>query len=675
VGYLADAIWHYYDTQPNENERRLLYAKTLGQVDNAVSRGELAEAKSLLASLVPPPGKEELRGFEWYYFERVCRQSEKKWYGHAGGSSALAIAPDGQIAATVGPNREIFVWDVATSQRRHTLRGHTNTVNTLTTIDALAFMPNSKTLASAQRGGEVMLWNAQVGETLGKLPPITGPLHAMALTADGTKLAFFSQGNRISVWDLPAGKEVFSCKVVGNVYGGIMAVSPSGKTVAVQEDTGIELLDVTTGKVVQIVKNNMVTVPPPAMAFSPDERTFAAVASDGSVQCWDVKTGKEVAAFHGTKEPVYCVAFAPGGRTLATGGMDRLVRLWNLDHQTEKRSIRGAAADIGLIAFTPDGKALLVSGGEFVRWYPLVEPEILKGLDQEVWSVAFSPDSKMLATGTDDGPSKNPVKLWDAATGKELFGLPGHDALVTAVAFAPDGKTLATASYDFTVKLWDLTTRKVRATFGGNTKPVRAVAWSPDGKLVAAVADDFTLRLWDAATGAALKPFAWPGKRRVRAVAYSPDGQTIVAGCEDGRLLFLHAKTLKEQRSLRDESEIWCLAFSPDGKTLAMGNRLGQIRLLDGSTGASLRSCRGHTMGVKAVSFSPDGRTLASGSTDKMVKLWQVATGLELATLPEHGHHVNTVAFAPDGKTLASGSHDGVVKLWKTGPTGEAAPR
>jgi WD40 repeat protein len=167
----------------------------------------------------------------------------------------------------------------------------------------------------------------------------------------------------------------------------------------------------------------------------------------------------------------------------------------------------------------------------------------------------------------------------------------------------------------------------------------------------------------------------WPGKRRIRAVVFAPDGQALVAGCEDGQLLFWDRRTQQARTALRDESEIWCLALSQDSTILALGNRLGQIRLLDASTGASLRSCRGHTMGVKAVSFSPDGRTLASGSMDKTVKLWQVATGLELATLPEHGRQVNTVAFAPDGKTLASGSHDGVVKLWKAGPAPEATPR
>ena len=106
------------------------------------------------------------------------------------------------------------------------------------------------------------------------------------------------------------------------------------------------------------------------------------------------------------------------------------------------------------------------------------EKQTLNGHASPVRSVAFSPDGRTLATGSDD----NTVKLWDIANGKELRTLEGHADVVSSVAFSPDGRTLATGSYDRTVKLWDIANGKELRTLEGHASPVWSVAFSPDGR-------------------------------------------------------------------------------------------------------------------------------------------------------------------------------------------------
>jgi RNA polymerase sigma factor (sigma-70 family) len=285
--------------------------------------------------------------------------------------------------------------------------------------------------------------------------------------------------------------------------------------------------------------------------------------------------------------------------------------------------------------------------------------------DRAVYSVAFSPDGKTLASG-----SYQTIKLWDVTTGKEKATLKGHTHNVFSVAYSPDGKTLASASEDQTIKLWDMATAKEKATLKGHTGTGWSVAFSPDGKTLASGSMDKTIKLWDVKTAkekATLKGHT----DTVRTVAFSPNGKTLASGSDDLTIKLWDLVTGKEKATLKGHTDfVYIVAFSPDGRTLASGSedRDDQtIKLWDVATAKEKATLR-HTSVVFSVAFRPDGKTLASGSIDNTLKLWDVATGKEQATLKEHTKPVTSVAFSLDGKTLASGSVDQTITLWDVQP-------
>jgi WD40 repeat protein len=332
--------------------------------------------------------------------------------------------------------------------------------------------------------------------------------------------------------------------------------------------------------------------------------------------------------------------------------------------------LAGHTGGVYSVAFSPDGKTLASGTNTALQLWdvatrrPIGHP--LAG-SSGVGSVAFSPDGKTLASSGAHG-----VRMWDVATRRPIgHPLTGHTGPVASVAFSPDGKTLASGGGAPGVRLWDVaTSRPIGHPLAGSSG-VESVAFSPDGKTVAAASGDNTVRLWDVATG---RPIGHPpttGTGLLFSVAFSPDGKTLASANGDGTVRLWNAATDRPMGDLvtgrtNGVYSRLSVAFSPDGETLASGRSNGTVRLWDVATGRPTgEPLPGHTGPVDSVAFSPDGKTLASGGADGTVRLWDVATGRQIGNpLAGHTGPVGSVAFSPDGKTLASGGADGTVRLW-----------
>jgi RNA polymerase sigma factor (sigma-70 family) len=310
--------------------------------------------------------------------------------------------------------------------------------------------------------------------------------------------------------------------------------------------------------------------PPPAEGKGPGEQPKAnPPAATGPER--GKRTWQEKAILKGTKGAIVAVAFAPDGKTLAAGGGDHLY-LWRLATEQLQFTLKGHGGNtVSSVAFSPDGKLVAVGAWDLKVWSADSVKEVANLGRQDrgrSWPVAFAPDGKTLLTGYG-----RVVKLWDVATWQERGALAGHTREVTGLAFTRDSKTLATASWDGTVKLWDLATGKERTTRKLSKDALMCVAFSPDGKTLAVGTGGFRVPgeviLWDV-TSAKVRTVLKGHEYQVTSVAFSPDGKTVASGSYDQTVRLWDVASGETLATLKGHpGEVQGVAFSPDGRELA----------------------------------------------------------------------------------------------------------
>jgi WD40 repeat protein/serine/threonine protein kinase len=652
--------------------RANLYVAHMNLAQAAWESGHVARVLELLDLYrKPQPGQQDLRGWEWYYEERLCHEELRtlKWPNSR--VNCVAFSPDRKrLASTDGQlDSLVRLWDIATGQELLTLQGHTKGVR------ALAFSQDGTRLASADNNGTVKVWEAPRGRELHTLNH-AGGVWSLAFSSDGKRLASAGGAMTVKLWDVASGQE--SSTLTGHTKGGILSVafSPDGKLLAsggVVQD-GTKIWDTASGRELRTLKGNEHEAW--HMAFSPDgtRLTTASFGYDRTAKLllWDVASGQQLRNLTGHTAWVSDVAFSPDGARLASASLDGTLRLWDSVSGQGLAILKGHLSSVPSVAFSPDGRWLYSAGSdETVRVWDAAgnrEPRTLSGHTDYggVAFVTFSPDGKRLASAGAAGT----VRIWDATTGRQVWFAKGHPMFGTGVvspgvvAFSSDGLRLLSTGPDHMVRAWDAATgQELLALEFDKSDALSAVGFSPDRRMLAAGADS-TVRLYDAATGREIRAVKHPGW--VRSIAFSADGQRLASAGENGVWLWDVASG-KELRTLGRKGA--AVAFSQDGGRLASGDGDGTLTVWDLATGHELRTWNGHKGTVSSLTFSPDGRRLASSSNpitadDQLVKVWDSASGQELRALREHGDGVHCVAFSPDGSRLSSAGQDGKLKLW-----------
>ncbi|KAH6881046.1 hypothetical protein B0T10DRAFT_609246 [Thelonectria olida] len=298
--------------------------------------------------------------------------------------------------------------------------------------------------------------------------------------------------------------------------------------------------------------------------------------------------------------------------------------------QTLQSRLNPEANNSSALAFAPEKSIIRYTfESEIPSWISLAPEaetdwnsclQTLEGHSGSVKSIAFSHDSALVASASDD----RTVRIWRTDMGDCVQELKGHRGSVKSVAFSHDSALVASASDDRTVRIWRTDVGDCIQEFKGHSRPVRSVAFSHNSTLVASASDDRTVWIWRTGMGDCIQQLKGHS-RSVRSVAFSHNSTLVVSASEDRA-----------------------------------------VRIWDVNTGDCIQKLKGHGGSVRSVAFSHDSALVASVSDDLTVRIWRANTGECIQELKGHSDCVKSVAFSHDSALVASASKDQTVRIWRT---------
>ena len=540
------------------------------------------------------------------------------------GRGQVVWSPDGSQLATrseVG----ITVWDAKTGQQLLIFKGDQYD-------DEVIWTRDGRLAALEYSFGNETLWYVQTGEELFKIETNDAPGASDLLQDQGLLAESLNRG--VVVWDTHSKQELYSpLKVCDGYCVNSLKLSPDGTRAAVaatDERDRLSVWDLKTGEqlfVTEAPGNYAGT----EFVWAPDGRYLAAAFNTGTIGVWDAQTGKTLQTL--SVDKIEEIAWSLDGENLITLSQYESLTVWDVKTGQASRSLGEHTSWVMDLVWSPDGSMLAAgteAGEVIIR--EAASGKLLKSFHDQaryVSNLTWSPTGREIASN-----AENAIRIWDVDTGEQVRSWRINSQTMFGLVWSPDGRMLASVSYEGTVTLWDASTGEQLRSLPTYWSSADLV-WSPQGDLLSSSyphndVGGEQVTLWNPHTGEAVL-----SKQGVHGLAWAPSGDRVASISDNGTgfarddttLVLWDPRTGTEIRSFNLGTFLTHVGWSPDGNYLVVsGSQEADEALvvLDAETGEQLHRLRGHYYGISNVAWSPRGDFIASSSSDGTVIIWRV---------------------------------------------------
>jgi eukaryotic-like serine/threonine-protein kinase len=626
-----------------------LYAADMLLLHAAWEKGNLTAVSDLLRRYENPSGQEDVRGFEWHFLNRQLHGARLSWRdapeekGNQGSILGMAISPDGKTLATAQMGNKLKLWNLADGRLLQEIDARQSDAadKDITKIAGLFFADQGRRLvavASKSPGEQQLDWSVPAAASAAL---IASPSLLAASTPGGMALAQSAMSAGSTA--ISQARQAAESRAAGN--GNRLRIASLADSLEYQT---ITLAAPNPPRVERFDPAQLQTTILPLLS---NPLTVTHQAQVLIVWAIDRSPDGKFMALAGAESK-------PGSGTLAGG---KLI-IWNLANG-QIHAEKNLPAPLTAIAFSPDSTTLAIGNTDgavsLVAPDLTSSPRLLSGHHGWIYSLQFARDGRRLASGARDGL----VLLFDVAGANEPVLLRGHTSAVCRVELSPDGQTLVSGGIDGTIKVWDLAHVNQSPILRGHETYLGGLAFNGDGDQLSSVDVSGVMRTWRMNDGERLHVSQSQDVDEPTA-RVSPSGKSITwIGKSREAMMVRDVATGRQVRINWPDHLPIGLTLSPDDKLLAAANLtnrggLALWNIANGRQLAALDDIKLPTMaGPFWTAFSPDTKLLAI-SQDSGVLLWDWQAGKSRQILENPGMRSTVLAFSTDGLLLAAAAVD-----------------
>ncbi|MEQ1830968.1 MAG: WD40 repeat domain-containing protein, partial [Pirellula sp.] len=605
------------------------------------------------------------RGWEWDYWDRMCHLDLRTLEGHTSSVNGIAFSPDSSQIASASTDGTIKLWETATGRLIRTIEGHRAPVT------SIAFHPDGKTIGAGDAKNFAILWDSHTGQELHKLQHDFA-INCVAFSPNGDLFATGTlrskEGSHRMIWRVADGSQVKSFSKPNQVRS--ISFNGDGTRIICATDPDIESWEIESGQLSIIAShrtmkdNNFEFEQVTSAIVSPDQKTLVTASMDRAVKIWDMDSKRELLSIPAHREGITSVAINASENMIASASVDRSIRVWNSITGTEQLVLRGHSGAVQQVAFSPDGFRLASASrdGTVKIWDSTLRMDfraLLASYSCHYLSHSFRPEGNEIVYGRflngigDIGPL---AEVRDASSHeliREFHG--GHRHWIRSIVMSSDGKLLATAGGD-SVLIRNMVTGENLHEIKGIPRVLNGgLLFSPDGTLLVVQFPDVDKQNNRIIPSQKVYDTA-TGKQlygriaNVGCVAFTRDGGMLAIASKES-IEFIEPKTGSTIRSWKHAGNATNLHYSPDGKFLAANTKTTDVCMWDASTGRLIREI---SNAGKLIGFSPTGLRVFSVPQRESLNVWDVTTGdlLCIIASPKRSTFSES-AISADGSLIA----------------------
>jgi WD40 repeat protein len=533
--------------------------------------------------------------------------------------------------------------------------------------------------ALVSSGAKPQLWDPRTLRLLRPLNLGDSDARAAPLSPDGryvlrSVLLPGSTRPDVGIWDVDSSLRVWHVRfpeseVFGPMYSGafsedshLVAVArfggqilvwpfhprPEGEPDAAQDPP---LIDIKIGEFSQVENLRF---------FDHDQRLVIATGA-GVVQVCDLENRELLPSRIEHFGRINGTCISPDGATLATASVDDTVRFWDLRPERPKPLVINLPDEVWEVAFSPDSSWFVTAGNPNAEVHDVRTGALRYQLPMGslVSCVKVSPDGRRIAACTETGS----LRVWDSGSGAPVTPIIRVEEIHHDLSFSLDGRWLCVGAPANHVLLLETETGNPVLPAFTVTEAVVRSAITADLKTLIGVTVQGGVHFWSLPDGQA-RPVEGRHKGVVWTARLNGNGALLATASGDQTARIWDVASGKVLHEFRSEKAVYNAAFSPDGRRLLIGSADRTARIFDIDSGRQVSETMTHPGGIWYTEFSPDGRLVLTGDDSGVARLWDAETGLPLSNWFRSRISLKCALFSPDGGHVITSSRDHTVKIW-----------